>query len=173
MMHGHPMHKDFDLSAEPPEGVDPEAFKAFQALKRMTMMHRHLMMKTFAEKGTHPGQAACLFVLGKRGGISQRDLAQYLHVSAPSVTGMLQKMERAGLVERTTDAEDQRLTRITLTEAGLALLGELHDVFGREVDTMFEGMSDADKSELTRLTTIVNDNIARTLRASNPTTEEA
>ncbi|MGB4592534.1 MAG: MarR family transcriptional regulator [Coriobacteriia bacterium] len=158
---------------EPPEGVDAESFRTYQALKRMTVMHRHLMMKAFAVKGTHPGQAMCLFVLGKHSGLSQRDLAEYLHVSAPSVTGMLQKMERAGLVERTTDPDDQRLTRISITEAGMALLGELHGVFGQEVNTMFEGMSDNDRAELARLLDIVNDNIARSLSAAHSTTEEA
>ena len=39
-------------------------------------------------------------------GITQRDLAEALHVARPTVTKMLNAMEKAGLVRRRPDAAD-------------------------------------------------------------------
>ncbi|MEN6429893.1 MAG: MarR family transcriptional regulator [Coriobacteriales bacterium] len=171
--HGERAPHDFDMPADAFPGVDADAFEAFRALKRLTVAYRHLMMKLFAERGTHPGQGACLFVLEKHPGLSQRELAEYLHVSAPAVTSMLQKMEKAGLVERTTDPADQRLTRLSITETGRDVLAGLHDVFGRQITVMFEGFDRDRILEFSSLLEQMTDNIVRSLRAGKTTTGEA
>ena len=85
------------------------------------MMHvnRQILLRVMAaEQGGRPGRAGVLRVLTKHEGISQRELADLLHLSPPTVTTMLQKMEQDALIERWTDETDQRLTRIRLTQAG-------------------------------------------------------
>ena len=41
-----------------------------------------------------------------------------LHLSRPSVTAMLQALEKSGAIERRSDERDQRLTRVYLTDEG-------------------------------------------------------
>mgnify|MGYP001764656646 CR=1 FL=1 len=90
----HPVF-EFDL-----EEIDAATMEAFRAFKRAMMLHRRLLMATFAEEHMHPAQAGCLQALAHRDGMSQSDLAEMLHVSRPTVTTMLQRMEAAEVIER-------------------------------------------------------------------------
>jgi DNA-binding MarR family transcriptional regulator len=151
----HPHHggpPPFDI-----EGADSSEMRVFRALKRTMRLNRQLMMRMLAEKGGHPGQTACLIVLGHHEGISQRDLAERLHLAPPTVTTMLQKMERHGFIERRVDENDQRLTRISLTKEGREQSDALSTAHGAYVDATFGAMSETDRDELTRLLGVLAD----------------
>ena len=53
------------------------------------------------------------------------DLASRLVSKAPDITRLLDKLELRGLIERDRPADNRRMVRIGITEAGLALLDEL------------------------------------------------
>ena len=115
------------------EGVDELSARVFRAFMRTLRLHRQLMIRTMAEHGAHPGQAMCLHLLEANEGITQRDLAEALYLARPTVSRMLRGMERAGLVERSPDARDQRLTHVHLTAAGRDLARELRSVAAAHV----------------------------------------
>jgi DNA-binding MarR family transcriptional regulator len=54
-------------------------------------------------------------------GLSQRELSDWLVVDRSNVTGLLDRMERAGWVRRTDHPEDRRVYRVVLTAPGRAL----------------------------------------------------
>jgi DNA-binding MarR family transcriptional regulator len=54
-------------------------------------------------------------------GMSQRELSDYLVVDRSNVTGLLDRMEKAGWVRRDDDPADRRVYRVTLTPAGRKL----------------------------------------------------
>jgi MarR family transcriptional regulator, organic hydroperoxide resistance regulator len=144
-----------------PEGIDPAAYAAFHAFVRAGHAHRQLLGTLVGETGGHPAQAGCLRVLAGHDGISQRDLAQMLFLTPPSVTTMLQRMERSGIIERRQDADDQRLTRVHLTDAGRALEGRVRDRMIGYMNRMFDGMSQADLVEFERLLRLMADNTTK------------
>ncbi len=53
-------------------------------------------------------------------GISQQELAQRLYVTKGNISGLLDRLERAGLVERRSTAADRRQYSIHLTASGRA-----------------------------------------------------
>jgi hypothetical protein len=57
----------------------------------------------------HWAQATLLCRLFVRNGMTQSEIAEQLSVQGATVTGMLQRMEEAGLVARRRDTEDNRL----------------------------------------------------------------
>jgi DNA-binding MarR family transcriptional regulator len=133
------------------DGVDPLSVDVFRAFKRSMGLNRHLMMAMLADEETHPAQAGCLMALSRADGISQSDLAAMLHVSRPTVTTMLQKMEAAGTVERRTDEADQRVTRLYLTPAGARLAERMRGVHARIIGATIGAMPEDDRRELLRL----------------------
>ena len=141
----------------PPDlkGVDEHSSAAFQALRHAMRVNGQLLHKIMAEKGAHPGQAVCVRMLAAHDAVSQRDLAEMLHLSRPTVTAMLQKMEGSGIIERWSDAEDQRLTRVRLTEHGRELDDELRSAHAAFINETIGEMSVTDRDELTRLLTIL------------------
>jgi len=83
--------------------------------------HRQRAEASLNKLGIHTGQEMILFQLWIEEGIPQSQLAASMEVEPPTATKMLQRMERAGLIERRPDPEDARVSRVYLTERGRAL----------------------------------------------------
>jgi DNA-binding MarR family transcriptional regulator len=124
-------------------------------------LNRQLMMRKTTHMGGHPAQAGCLWILANHEGISQRELAGHLHLAAATVTSMLQRMERQGLIERWTDETDQRLTRIRLTDAGRELNEGLAVAMAEAITAATSPLTEEDREELARLLGLLADNTAR------------
>lgn len=73
--------------------------------------------------------------------VSQRDLEQFLGLKSPTVTGVLQRLEDSGMIERRVSPADGRVKTLTLTQKGVSL----HDRLAREFDflerTLLQGFS--------------------------------
>jgi MarR family transcriptional regulator, organic hydroperoxide resistance regulator len=152
--------------------LDPAAHAAFSAFNRAAHAHRQLMMRMLSEHGAHPAQIFCIKTLSSHDGITQRDLAELLHISRPTLTVMLQKMEKAGLIERIADEKDQRYTRIWLTKGGWALHEQIHGVLDAIVEAGLGPMSEADQQELARLLGMFAENIQAAIDTNSPKTEQ-
>jgi DNA-binding MarR family transcriptional regulator len=68
-----------------------------------------------------------LGVIGARGPLSAGALAKEIGLTPGAVTGMVDRLERAGLVERAPDPADRRRVVITVAAKGRGAFGE---VFG-------------------------------------------
>ena len=153
----------------------PLPYQVFGAFHQLIHSNRQLMVRRLTEHGAHPGQTFCLRELARDDGITQSELAERLKVARPTVTVMLQKMQKAGLIERRSDEQDQRYTRIYLTDAGRALHDEMHRQVDEMISDVFSPLSEKDQAELLRLLNALNDNIALALgkTESDPTPNHA
>ncbi|WP_370645213.1 MarR family winged helix-turn-helix transcriptional regulator [Corallococcus sp. EGB] len=90
------------------------------------MLHAH--MRNFpalaAELDLSPVQAHVLKQLGE-GPLAMSTLAHYLSCDASNVTGLVDRLEARGLVERKSSEQDRRVKMLVLTEAGAELRGRL------------------------------------------------
>jgi DNA-binding MarR family transcriptional regulator len=76
----------------------------------------------FRPFGLTASQYNVLNVVGPRpDGMSQRELSDVLVVDRSNVTGLLDRMEKCGWVQRADDPLDRRVYRITLTASGRKL----------------------------------------------------
>jgi len=133
------------------DGVDDLSSQVFRAFMGTLHLHRRLMMQALADRGIHPGQAMCLRLLAANDGIVQRDLADALHVARPTVTKMLNSMEKAELVRRHADVVDARLTRVELTAAGHAEEKQMRAAAAHYVNATIATLPEDDRRELARL----------------------
>jgi len=84
--------------------------------KLMRTIRRHT---SGSSRGRHShGEARLLRILERNGGSSSRELAAELDIRPPSISQMLDTLERRGDIERQRDPEDSRIHRIYLTEQG-------------------------------------------------------
>jgi DNA-binding MarR family transcriptional regulator len=84
---------------------------------------RYFYGRVEAEGGLSPSQFYVLKVLSC-GRCTVSDLAGRLDMTAAGVTGMVDRLEKAGLVERTRDEADRRIVWVGLSTAGRAHLEE-------------------------------------------------
>jgi len=66
----------------------------------------------------HPGMASVYFALCERDGCIIQDLVDRLSIPNGTLTGILQAMERSGLIKRERCSKDGRAARIRLTKKG-------------------------------------------------------
>ncbi|SOE87936.1 DNA-binding transcriptional regulator, MarR family [Burkholderia sp. YR290] len=84
-------------------------------------LHRWSQART-AAGGVTAAQAGLLFFLAKNDGALTNEAAAALDLKAPGMSGLVDRAERAGLIERHADEFDRRASRLWLTEDGRAAL---------------------------------------------------
>jgi DNA-binding MarR family transcriptional regulator len=84
-------------------------------------LHRWSQART-AVGGVTAAQAGLLFFLAKNDGALTNEAAAALDLKAPGMSGLVDRAERAGLIERHADEFDRRVSRLWLTEDGRAAL---------------------------------------------------
>lgn len=101
--------------------------------------------------GLHPGQDALLLEVWDEPGLNQAALAARLGVESPTVTRMVSRLERVGLVERRSDADDGRCTRVHPTPRSRLLEGSIRRVWATLGDELVRDMGTSDANTLTAL----------------------
>jgi DNA-binding MarR family transcriptional regulator len=72
---------------------------------------------------------------------TMHDVASFLRVKAPSVTSIIIRQEREGLVARVREKDDRRVVRITLTKKGLRRLNKYESEASSAMEKVFSKMS--------------------------------
>jgi DNA-binding MarR family transcriptional regulator len=67
-------------------------------------------------------QVTLLWLVRERPGLSLRELAAEERISAPALSGHVDRLEKAGLLARVRSDEDRRRVGIQLTEEGAVVL---------------------------------------------------
>jgi len=161
--HHHGAHPTFGMPEMAADENAPLPARVFLAMRRVMVAHKQLLMRRLAEKNAHLGQAFTLAVLARHEAVNPSELAGILGVRRPTVTIMLKKMERAGLVERRADEQDQRYMRVYLTQSGRELHQELEAVLTEISELTVGDMPDSDQLELERLLYSVESNLTEAL----------
>jgi DNA-binding MarR family transcriptional regulator len=98
---------------------DDRVIAAIRRIIRAIDLHSRHLVDRFSVTGP---QLITLQELARLGRVPVGALAQNVHVSHPTMTGILDRLERRGLVRRTRDTQDRRRITAAVTAEGLALL---------------------------------------------------
>jgi DNA-binding MarR family transcriptional regulator len=95
-----------------------------------------------------PPQWGVLVALWEQDGLSLSELAKRSFFDGPTMTGIVDRLEKATLVERRRDSTDRRVISVYLTEEGRRLQAQL-PVLSEEANAeALSGLSDADVERL-------------------------
>jgi DNA-binding MarR family transcriptional regulator len=120
-------------------------------LVQICRVQRNLAAAALDAIHMHVGQENLVYRLAAEEGVSQTQLAGVLCVDASTVTKMLLRLERDGVVERRPDADDARISRVYLTSQGKALVQPVLDVWRQMEERITHGLSEAELLLLRRL----------------------
>ncbi len=108
--------------------------------------------KLFRSHGLTASQYNVLRILrGEGQPLPSLEIAGRMIQQVPAITGLIDRLERAGYVERHRCEKDRRVVYVKITAAGLALLGEIEEPLKELQMRMFSHMSRQDLRELIRL----------------------
>jgi DNA-binding MarR family transcriptional regulator len=74
-----------------------------------------ILVEAGLDRLIQPGMGHVLFALYEEDGRTIKEIAARSQLAGSTLTGLLTRMEKAGLVERSRDADDARLVRVCLT----------------------------------------------------------
>lgn len=95
-------------------------------------------------------QVRVLGHIAKDPGISGHEIGERLGVSAPTASGLIDRLVEKGLVSRVDDPDDRRVRRLHATESGLDVIRQMDSMFGRALGVVIERLSVEDLDLLRR-----------------------
>lgn len=131
----------------------------FVILHRLIHMSKYQAYKRLDDFDLKPSQAGILFVLSCNGKLSQRELAERIGITPPSMTVALRKMETRGYIEKEPDEKDQRIIRILLTEKGESCVEDIRTVMDEMEAVLYQNMTQEEKMLLRRLLLQMQENL--------------
>lgn len=106
--------------------AERDACRAWQLLMRFFFVQRgHLPASCGGRSGLSPVQCHVLHLIEPERPMPMRRLAEALSCDASNVTGLIDRLESLGLVQRRPSAEDRRVKVLDLTPAGARLRAQL------------------------------------------------
>lgn len=131
------------------QGDDPSPPLA-DALARLTFIVQLDLTEVAAGRGLSLTQLRLLGVLEDRV-LAMADLARHLRLDRSSITGLVARAEKRGLVCRELRPEDGRGVQVRITAEGLHLAGELRTVVTDRIQRLTDSLSAAEKAALTSI----------------------
>jgi DNA-binding MarR family transcriptional regulator len=105
--------------------TSPEASIEVAARLRLAIARTARRLRQEAGVDLSPSLAAALATVDKHGPLTPSELAERERVQRPTATRIVGRLADAGLVERTADPSDGRVTLVSATPTGRALLRRL------------------------------------------------
>jgi DNA-binding MarR family transcriptional regulator len=153
-------------SLTPPAVRTPD--NALRELIRTFGLAQRVMQPYFARFGISGSQWGVLRNLHRTEleglpALRQSELSKRLLVRPPSVTGVVARLERAGLVSRQGSAADLRAKQVSLTDAGRELVVRILEEHEGQIQRVLAGLSGAEQAELSRLLVLLQQHLHRVL----------
>jgi DNA-binding MarR family transcriptional regulator len=101
--------------------------------RRAEVYMRQEFVRTLADWDIRPAEYSALTLIAANDLVTQADLVDALNIKRPNMVGLIDKLERRGLVERAVYEQDRRNQVLSLTAKGEALLADI-DQLVREMD---------------------------------------
>ena len=128
-------------------------------LARTCKSHRNKAGELLAAIDLYVGQEILLIHLWRENGQSLYEMAECMRVQPATVSRMIERMEKAGLVERRKDLDDGRVSRVFLTEAGQKMREPVHRVWAELESICMANLTSDEKILLRRLLLQVEQNL--------------
>lgn len=136
----------------------------WQVIRYHFIRHRYLLSTI----GLHRGQPPVLAILWEKDGRTQKEIAEALSLRPSTVTIILRRMEKAGLVRRENDPEDLRIVRVYLTEKGKDLQKDVEKINAILEQECFAGFTSKEQALLRQFLMHMRENLRKATEEDRP-----
>ena len=110
-------------------------------ITRLARTMTNTISQRFEPYGVTSSQWSIIKVLKMREGLSQVEIQELLDLEGATVSGLVQRLVRQGLLERRADPVDKRVIRVSLTQRGRELDAVLTPISVEVLNQTFKGFS--------------------------------
>lgn len=137
------------MSFEKPTGT-MEKTTGFLMFRTARGMKKMLDAK-LSEFNVTSSQATILNTLDSNDGQSLSDIGKSVHLDKPAITGLADRMEHDGLVERKRTSSDRRIIQLFLTEKGKKLFNKIEKIIVEVDQELVKTLADQEIRTLHKL----------------------
>lgn len=131
-------------------------------IAQIAKSHRNKAGQLLADIDLHPGQEMVLKKLSDQcDGVTHSQLADELDVRPATISRMVDRMEQSGLVTRCKDMDDQRVSRVHLTDDGKMSESAVDEVWQKLETITTANFTVEERLVLRRLLLQIYDNLKR------------
>lgn len=126
--------------------------KIFALISRIRKISNQLLIDELDKCGIHgvvPSHGDILYVLSQVETCSMKDLADKIHRTRPTVTVLINKLMKLGLVEKEINSDDARVSLVRLTPKCIELMPQIKSISKKLLNTGLDGFSNDEEQILT------------------------
>ncbi|MDM5153957.1 MarR family transcriptional regulator [Bacillus sp. DX1.1] len=128
-----------------------QSLKVFIALSRANRSVMDITNKSIQHNGLNPTEFAVLELLYHKGNQPLQQIGERILIASGSITYVVDKLEKKGLVKRNPSPNDRRVIYAQLTERGEALIASIFPNHEKVIHDSFEMLTIEEKNELLSL----------------------
>jgi DNA-binding MarR family transcriptional regulator len=136
-----------------PSDIKPEVDAILEAIVYLSTESRRITKELARRVDLTGPQLTVLKMLEGLGDLSLSDLSDRIRAQNSTVTGIIDRMEREGLVVRARSTEDRRVVRIKLTEKGARIARDIAVEPMEIFRTALENLSPGETRDLLKILT--------------------
>ncbi|WP_256238492.1 MarR family transcriptional regulator [Bacillus sp. EB600] len=129
--------------------TEKKLLKAFSKFRKTDWHEKRIM-------GYKPSEIKVLFALQSaindvKTDMKVFEISKLLEVTSPTVTQIINELEKTGVVIRTIDPTDRRAVKIKLSEKGITVTAEIKKVFAKSFSGLVEYLGEEESNQLADL----------------------
>jgi DNA-binding MarR family transcriptional regulator len=170
MLKDLPRYECLLKAAEKYPSLEPAACNAFLHLLRAGDDVYAAEGRFLAQHSISQGRFTVLMLLNRSSDqpSTPAELADEAGVTRATMTGLIDTLEKDGLVIREADADDRRTVLVRLTRQGRAFVQKIVPDYFRCVSAIIEPLSESERNQLVRLLQKIQQGLARPIAANAP-----
>ena len=136
-----------DTPTPAPTGTDPGSV---DTIAQLSFLVQNALAEIAGEYGLSLIQTRLLGVLRDREP-TMNELGRHLGLDKSSITGLVSRAQRRGLVARAVSEGDRRVVQVSITDAGRDLVEQVGGRFAERIGDLVADLADGDRQEFSRL----------------------
>jgi len=116
--------------------------QTIEAQRRMTRVIREATLDSWVKLNLTIPQLKSLFYISRHGKMNPSALASGIRVTPANVTGIVDRLVEQGLLIRTADADDRRISWLTVTNKGKTLINDLREGRAQEMRRILDRLTE-------------------------------
>ncbi len=142
-------------------GKGPSVDEVIEALLPMMAYQRRSMMRVWQDRSLSKLNLHVLLLLDHHGPLPMSKLAALVDVSVSNMTGIVDRLEQHGVVERVRDDRDRRLVLVRATPTGASRCEEVEGLRREHLRRLFGALDGRERAIVVRAAQVLASGVAR------------
>ena len=125
-------------------GKEKNTYILAMLIREVYSLSMYSMDEDISSYGITPQQMIVIKLIAHHGGMQNSELCKEMNLSKGTVSGIIKRLEKKGLVKRKEMEQDRRNEKIVFTEKGLEFANLIRYVMQKTFDNIFKNSSQED-----------------------------